>query len=68
MRATDIIWKNFIHYDKMHKYFLLKNDEMNKTDIRMNKIKIFFGYRGSDRLKTRNRSFGFWMCHLRKAE
>ena len=33
MRATDIIWKNFIHYDKMHKYFLLKNDEMNKNLI-----------------------------------
>ena len=33
MKATDIIWKNFIHYDKMHKYFLLKNDEMNKNLI-----------------------------------
>ena len=33
MRATDIIWKNFIHYDKMHKYFLLKNDEMNRNLI-----------------------------------
>ena len=41
MRATDIIWKNFIHYDKMHKYFLLKNDEMKKNLIHDTMMKCF---------------------------